>query len=33
MERLDTRNELIANVIDKLGETLRNVDPGKYSMA
>lgn len=33
MERLDTRNELIANVIDKLNETLRNVDPGKYSMA
>jgi hypothetical protein len=33
MERLDTRNELVKNLIDTLSETLRNFDPEKYSEA
>ncbi len=32
MEQLDTRNELVTNLIDRLVETLNNIEPQKYTM-
>lgn len=32
IERLDTKNELVSSVVDRLVETLRNIEPQKYSL-